>query len=403
MRQATTPALRLRSQGQSVWIDELSRDMIESGQLAALRDEGVSGVTDNPTTFDRAISKSDAYDQDIRTLGRGLGPPEIAWELLLEDVRRGADVLRPAYDESAGTDGFVSIEVSPDLAYDTVRTIEAARELWRRCDRPNVMIKVPGTEAGLPAISRLVAEGVNVNVTLVFSVPRHVEVMDAFMTGLEVRHAGAGDLERVASVVSFFVSRIDAKVDGLLRERSEQGGEEPTGSALLGAAGIASCRLAHGEWRRAFSSPRWERLRQAGARPQLCLWASTSVKDPAYRPTMYVEALSGPDTVVTMPLKTYGRLHEADLDHPRLEGHAGVAAETHARLAALGIDIRQVTGELESEGVEAFGRSFSHAVRSIGEKIDARGWSPVDAASDDSFPASDPPSPSGGGPQEDRA
>jgi transaldolase len=391
--QQATPIGQLQDVGQSVWIDDLTRDMLEEGELQRLVDAGITGVTANPTTFDKAVNSSHRYDADIERLDGRLTPREIVWELLVMDVRAAADVLRPVYDRTDGTDGFVSIEVSPELAYDTHGTIESARDLWARVDRPNIFIKVPATEPGLQAIETLTAEGINVNVTLTFSLHRYRQVADAFFSGLEARHAAGRPIDRVTSVASFFVSRVDAKADPLLRAREEQAGEQDAELArsLRGTIAIANAKRAYHEFRMLHGTTRWEHLRRKGAQPQRCLWASTSVKDPSYPPTMYVEALAGPDTVDTVPPGVLPELASADLSEPRLMQDAeGTVARLEA-LDRLGIDLNQITQELETEGVDAFSKSYQHLVGELARRVSTAGEEEIDRDSEDSFPASDAP------------
>jgi transaldolase len=389
-----TAVEQLRALGQSVWIDDLTRGMITGGQLAALRDQGVTGITANPTTFDRAVTGSDLYDSHIRRLAVNHGVAGILWELQVEDVRRAADLFRPDYERTAGADGYVSIEVPPDIAYDTERTVAKARELWRRCGRPNVMIKIPATEPGLPAIRRMLAEGVNVNVTLTFSVGRYAEVVESFLAGLEQRLDAGLPVDHLASVASFFVSRVDTKVDGVIRRRLEEAhgpAERDVLESLLGKIGIANSKLAYQRFRQFHSGPRWETLAVSGARAQRCLWASTSVKDPAYPATMYVEALAGPETVDTMPVETFQGLADARIEGNGLERDVELAHDQIKRLAVAGIDLDRVTDELETEGVRAFEDSYLDLLTKIDEKVSSRGWNRVHSASEGSFPASDAP------------
>jgi transaldolase len=390
--QEAAPIGQLQAVGQSVWIDDLTRDMLEEGELQRLVDLGMTGVTANPTTFDKAVNGSHRYDRDIESLDGRLTPMQIVWELLVRDVRAAADVLRPVYDRTDGTDGFVSIEVSPELAYDTHGTIESARSLWTRVDRPNIFVKVPATEPGLQAIETLTAEGINVNVTLTFSLHRYRQVVDAYFNGLEARHAAGQPIDGVASVASFFVSRVDAKVDPLLRAREEQGGADADAArSLRGTIAIANAKRAYQEFRMLHGTTRWEHLRRKGAQPQRCLWASTSVKDPSYPATMYVEALAGPDTVDTVPPNLVPELADADLSEPRLMQDAeGVVAKLEA-LARLGIDLDQVTLELETEGVQAFSKSYQHLVGALSERVSTVAEEEIDRDSEDSFPASDAP------------
>jgi transaldolase len=357
--------------GQSVWLDYIDRQMLESGELARLRDLGVTGVTANPTIFEKAVTASDVYDKAMRDLlGAGRTPEEVVWDLLIEDVRAAADVLRAVYDEQAGDDGFVSIEVSPDIAGDTERTVAAARELHARCDRPNVMVKIPATPAGVPAIRRMIAEGANINVTLIFSVARYADVVDAFLSGLEDYAAAGGNLSHVASVASFFVSRVDTKVDQALAsaiENTGPGAQREKLERLRGKAGIANSKMAYQRFQELHSGPRWDSLVKGGARVQRCLWASTSTKDPRYPDTMYVEELIGPATVDTMPQSTL----EALLDHGRvartLDRGLDEATRQLAELAAAGIDLGRVTAELEVEGVANFAKSYRHLIEVMTE------------------------------------
>jgi transaldolase len=285
---------QLHDAGVSIWLDTLSRELLDSGGFAELvADCAVTGATSNPTIFAKAITGSDAYDDQLRAaVASGVhDPQELFFELALDDVRDAADVLRPAYDASDGRDGFVSFECTPDLADDTAATIEQALELWNRLARPNVMIKVPATEAGIPAIEELTARGVNVNVTLLFSVARYEQVIDAYMAGLQRRVTDGQPVDAIASVASFFVSRVDTKADALL----------PPDSPLRGRLAIANAHRAYGRYRERFADERWEALAAAGARPQRPLWASTGTKDPTYSDVLYVEELIAADVVNTMP------------------------------------------------------------------------------------------------------
>jgi transaldolase len=359
----------LHDAGVSIWLDTLSRDLLDSGHFAWLvRNREVTGATSNPTIFAKAIAGSDRYDDQLRAaVASGIRHPrEVFFELALDDVRRAADLLRPAYDESDGRDGFVSFECTPDLADDSDATVEQALDLWGRLARPNVMIKVPATEAGLPAIEELTARGVNVNVTLLFSVARYEQVIDAYMRGLERRHSASEPLEVVASVASFFVSRVDAKVDRLL----------PGDSDLRGRVAIANARLAYARYLDRFSGDlvddRWSALQAAGARAQRPLWASTGTKDPAFSDVLYVEGLVTPGAVNTMPEAT---LH-AFADHGKL-AHvhpvAGAANGNLRRAQQAGIDLDAITGELEREGVDAFCDSYRELLDRIAVKIGSSG------------------------------
>ncbi len=351
---------QLQDAGVSIWLDTLSRELLDSGAFAALiADSAVTGATSNPTIFAKAITGSDRYDDQLRAaFAAGVrDPQELFFELALEDVRRAADLLRPAYDASAGGDGFVSFECTPDLADDTAATVEQAVELWGRLARPNVMIKVPATEAGVPAIEELTARGINVNVTLLFSVARYEQVIDAYLTGLERRvHAGES-IAAMASVASFFVSRVDAKADAMLPRD------------LRGCVAIANARLAYARYRERFSDPRWLALADAGGRPQRPLWASTATKDPAYSDVLYVEELIAPGVINTMPEATL----RAFADH----GDAGRAfdpsspspVETLRRAAQARLDLTAVTTELEHEGVRSFCDSYRDLLTCIETKL----------------------------------
>ena len=358
----------LRRLGQSVWLDQIDREMIRSGRLASYRDLGVSGITANPTIFARALQASDAYTDDIaRRFDQGQDAEAIVWDLLIEDVQAAADVFRPVFDRERGNDGFVSIEVSPEIAGDTEKTIAAAHDLRRRCDRPNVMVKIPATPAGLPAIEAMTAAGANINVTLIFAVERYVKVVDAFLNGLERLRVGGGDVSRVRSVASFFVSRVDTKVDERLsRKITEAGGERKFElQSLLGKAAIANSKLAYEIFTQLHSGQRWDRLRASGASVQRCLWASTSTKNPSYSDTMYVDELIGPATVNTMPVSTL----EAFLDHgrvsPTLQHDVEGARRLLDELAARGIDLAAITQELEDEGVAGFAKSFRESIQQL--------------------------------------
>jgi transaldolase len=356
----------LREAGVSIWLDTLSRELLDSGEFARLiADYAVTGATSNPTIFAKAITGSDLYDDQLRAaVDSGLRTPqELFFELALDDVRRAADLLRPTYDESGGRDGFVSFECTPDLADDSRATIEQALELWERLARPNVMIKVPATEAGVAAIEELTAGGVNVNVTLLFSVARYEQVIDAYVRGLERRLATGEPLDSIASVASFFVSRVDGKVDPLL----------PGDSGLRGRVAIANARLAYARYLDRFSEhpcladDRWLALREAGARPQRPLWASTGSKNPAYSDVLYVERLIAPAAINTMPEATL----RAFADHGEVEHAlpiAGAARATLGRARDAGIDLEAVTSELEREGVRSFCDSYHELLGCIRAK-----------------------------------
>ena len=357
----------LRDAGVSIWLDTLSRELLDSGDFSRLiADFAVTGATSNPTIFAKAISDSDHYDEQLRrALATGVRHPQrLFFELALQDIRHAADLLRPVYDDSGGRDGFVSFECTPDLADDTHATVEQALELWAGIDRPNAMIKVPATEAGVRAIEELTARGVNVNVTLLFSVARYEQVIDAYASGLERRLAAGEPVHAIASVASFFVSRIDAKVDPLL----------PAGSRLRGRVAIANARRAYSRYLDRFSEDpcladdRWRSLRDAGARPQRPLWASTGTKNPAYSDVLYVDRLITPDAVNTMPEATLRAFADhGDVDHAL--SIAGAANATLRRARAAGIDLDAVTAELEREGIRSFCDSYRELLACIEAKL----------------------------------
>jgi transaldolase len=356
---------QLHDAGVSIWLDTLSRELLDSGRFAALAaDCAVTGATSNPTIFAKAITGSEAYDGQLRAaVASGVrDPQELFFELALDDVRDAADVLRPAYDASDGRDGFVSFECTPDLADDTAGTIAQALELWNRLARANVMIKVPATEAGIPAIEELTARGVNVNITLLFSVARYEQVIDAYIAGLERRIGDGLTVDTIASVASFFVSRIDAKADALLPEHSE----------LRGRVAIANAQRAYARYRERFDDERWLVVQRSGGRPQRPLWASTGTKDPSYSDVLYVERLIAPNVINTMPEATL----RAFADHgqaSRVLSESTAAAEAVLRDAERGgVDLAAITAQLEREGVQAFCASYQELLDSIKTKTDAR-------------------------------
>ncbi len=366
------PLQQLAALGQSVWLDYIHRDLFASGQLRRLiEDDALSGMTSNPAIFEKAIGEGHAYDGQIDQLaraGRGVNESEAA--LSQDDVRSAADVLRAVYDRTHGGDGYVSLEVNPHLARDTAGTIAEGRRLWSALARPNAYIKVPGTVEGLGAIRQLISEGINVNVTLLFGLPRYDEVMDAYLSGLEQRLAAGGSLATVSSVASFFVSRIDALVDPML----EQHVTGPHGAAAVAARGevaIACARLAYEMHRHRFAQERFRHLAERGARVQRVLWASTSTKNPNYSDVKYVEALLGANTINTMPLETL----EAYRDHgqPQLRLGHGLddARRLFERLPELGVDIDAVTRRLEQEGIEKFNQPFDKLMQRVGERVAA--------------------------------
>ena len=362
MRGKPTAIKELHGQGQSLWLDNIRRQLITSGELARLRDEGITGVTSNPTIFEKAVSGSTDYDEAMVQLVREKKKPEdMLWDLMIEDVQAAADVFRPVYDRTKGKDGFVSIEVGPTIANSTKQTIKFAQYLHDRCRRPNVMVKIPATAEGLPAIEDQISKGNNINITLIFAVERYDEVVEAYLSGLEKLHKNGGDLSKVASVASFFVSRVDTKVDKQLAEKVNASGDprqKESMERLYGKAAIANSKVAYEHFKELFAGPRWEKLRKAGARTQRPLWASTSTKDPRYPDTYYVEELIGPDTVDTIPPATLAAFREHGEVRRSLDENVELAQRQLKQLAEMGIDLRQVTHELEVEGVEAFTKSF---------------------------------------------
>ena len=358
---------RLYEQGQSVWCDNLSRKMIDSGELARLIDQGVEGITSNPTIFMKAITGGDDYDDLLHAVSDEIPDVVTTYErLVLPDIADAADLLRPVYDRTDGIDGYVSLEVNPKLAYDTRATITEARRLFVELDRPNVLIKVPATVQGIPAIETLIGEGINVNVTLIFSVAMYRQVMRAYIEGLKRYDKAGGKLTRVASVASFFVSRVDTLIDKLLDEKRKAGAKV---EGLPGLAAVANAKLAYARFEEVFNrAGEFGPLMAKGARVQRPLWASTSTKNPAYPDTKYVDELVGPNTVNTMPPETLS----AALDHGRtevtidrdLEG----ARAALARLAEVGIDLKAVTDQLTVEGVAAFAKSFDELLANLTAK-----------------------------------
>jgi transaldolase / glucose-6-phosphate isomerase len=364
-----SPLAALRGLGQSIWLDFIRRNMITGGELARLVErDGVAGVTSNPTIFEKAITGSDDYDAQIQEILRPSPdlPARALYErLVVKDIQDVADILRGVHDRTDGDDGYVSLEVSPGVAHDTQATIAEARHLWDAVGRPNLMIKVPGTAAGVPAVRALIAEGVNVNITLLFGQKMYEAVAWAYIEGLEARRArpdAAGRAGRMASVASFFVSRIDTKVDALLEEKlkTARGPDRTRLEGLLGKVAVANARVAYQIYKGIVSSARWQALAagERGARPQRLLWASTSVKDPRYRDVMYVEELIGPDTIDTVPVETLSAFRDHGRVRPSLEADLDGARRTLAELEDVGISLQKVTDELVEEGVRKFQEPF---------------------------------------------
>ena len=365
------PLLKLESLGQSVWIDFIRRQTITSGELKHLiKEDGVSGVTSNPSIFEKAIGESHDYDDSIQSLSlAGKSADEIYQQLTVEDIQMVADQLHRTYESTDGRDGFVSLEVSPVLAHDTSRTIEEARQLWSLVDRANTMIKVPGTPEGLLAIQQLTAEGVNVNITLLFGLPRYREVVDAYLGGLERLVTTRKSLDGVASVASFFLSRIDTLVDPILEKMMTMGAlEAEVARRLHGQVAIASAKEAYQIYKEMFGSDRFRRLQDRGARTQKLLWASTSTKNPAYPDTQYIEPLIGADTINTIPIETLNAYRDHGNPRMTLEENLDQASQILRELPRLGIDLDQITQELEDQGVKKFQAAFDRLMVSLHEK-----------------------------------
>lgn len=365
------PLQRLQDFGQSIWYDNIERNMLHSGELSRLiKEDGLRGLTSNPTIFENAISGSNDYDH---SLGKWLDATtdhdsrNLFFNLAIEDIQMAADLLKPVYDSTNARDGYVSLEVSPDLAYHTEATITEAARLHNRVDRPNLMIKVPATKQGIVAFEKLIIMGINVNATLLFSLDRYKEVVEAYLAGLQARLRKGLAVDTIASVASFFVSRVDSAVDNLLEKAAAS---DISAAKLQGRIAVANAKLAYAWYQRAFNSSQFEPIRQAGAATQRLLWASTGTKNPAYNDVMYVDALIGPETVNTMPPATY----TAYKDHgqPCMSLTQGVkdAEQQITMLKTLGIDLQTITTRLEEEGVQSFAKSFSNLLNAISIKTE---------------------------------
>lgn len=355
--------------GQSVWLDYISRNLIESGELQSLIDAGLRGVTSNPTIFEKAISGSRDYDQRIKTLAqKGYSAEEIYTDLTVSDIQHAADLFLPVYEKTSCLDGYISLEVNPTLAHDSESTIEEAIRLWKLVDRPNLMVKIPATLAGLPAIQHTLAMGININVTLIFSTSRYLQVLEVYRQGIEERIRKGLPVSQVASVASFFVSRLDTKVDKLLANMAANSTDNPLINALPGKAAVANSIIAYQEFKRITQTREFIDLVKQGAQLQRPLWASTSTKNPSYSDILYVQELIGRQTVNTMPRETL----EAFLNHgePRIsiDGQFDSAHQSIESLANLGISLPSITQELEEEGVSSFVKSFVSLLQSIDEK-----------------------------------
>ena len=368
------PLIELESFGQSIWMDFLRRSAIDSGELKQLIDQdGVSGVTSNPSIFEKAIAGSHDYDEAVLTLARqGKSVQEIYEALTVEDIQRTADLFRPVYDRLDGKDGFVSLEVSPTLAGDTAGSIQEAYRLWKKVGRPNLMIKIPATEAGLPAIRQLIGEGINVNITLLFGLPSYRQVVDAYLAGLETLAAQGKPLDRSASVASFFLSRIDTLADPILKKiRLDGGPRAELVAGLYGELAIASAKVAYQIYQEIFAQDRFKKLAQKGARTQRLLWASTSTKNPEFSDVKYVEPLIGRDTINTLPLETIHLYRDHGSPALSLEDNVEQAYQKLDQLGLAGLDMNFLTKQLEDEGVEKFEKAFETLMSVLGEKREA--------------------------------
>ncbi len=364
-----SPLHSLSALGQSVWIDFLSREAIRGGHLQQLIDQdAVVGATSNPTIFEKAMSSGNAYDEQLRELGSD-DPKQAFWALAEQDIREACDLFRPIWDQGLGRDGYVSLEVDPRLAYDSLATFREAIRIHEAVDRPNLLVKIPATKPGLAAIEDVIARGRSINVTLIFSLARYAEVAESYVRGIERLVAEGGDPNKVASVASFFVSRIDTEADRRLDELNPTRAGGASVNDLKGRLAVANAKLAYRHYQQVFRGPRWEYLAGKGATPQRVLWASTSTKSPHYRDTLYVEDLIGPDTVNTMPEETIRAFQDHGSPRSSLQDGLADAQAVFDRLAAAGVDYDDVTATLEREGVEKFEGSFHELVGSLGAKL----------------------------------
>ncbi len=348
--------------GQSIWLDFFDRQLMNSGKLQKMIDEDdLCGITSNPSIFEKAVTSSSDYDADIKKLsGEDKSNEEIFFGFAAKDISRATDILKPVYDEAKGTDGFVSLEVSPHLANDTEGTIKQARELWKSVNSKNVMIKIPGTKEGLPAIRKCISEGININVTLLFGIPRYLEVTEAYISGLEDRLKNNQPIDHVASVASFFLSRIDVMLDPVLKDKKLDN--------LVGEVAIASAKVAYENFKQVFFGDRFRNLEKSGAKKQKVLWASTSTKDPSFSDVKYVEALIGPDTINTLPMETIDAFRDHGKVQDHLENNLIKARKVLEQLKENDIDIDEVTQKLEEEGVEKFNKAYDSLLKAIESK-----------------------------------
>jgi transaldolase len=372
------PLELLLAEGQSIWYDFISREFIASGDMKELVDRGLRGMTSNPTIFEKAVATGNSYDRQISEEGSGRSTAELATLLFVTDIGNACDVMRPVYDGANGKDGFISIEVSPKLARNSEQTLAEARSLWSTIGRPNLMVKIPATDEGIPAIRRCISEGININITLMFSLEQYRAVAEAYISGLEDRLAAGGDISSVNSVASVFVSRIDSMIDGKLAAIGT-----PEASALAGRAGLANSKLVYQEFKRYFSGERWERLAAQGANVQRPLWASTSTKNPSYPDLLYVDNLIGPYTINTVPPETLEAIFDHAQIRPTIEEGVDEARKTLEDLTAAGIDLDAVMTKLIEEGVEKFEKSFDALFEKLEEKrraLSAEGAAPASIA-----------------------
>jgi transaldolase len=361
---------KLNNYGQSLWLDYIRRDIVRNGRLKNLIEQyGIRGVTSNPAIFDKAIEGSNDYDDDINQLIRqGKTAREIYEILTVQDIQEAADVFRTLFNSSQGRDGFVSLEVSPHLARKTEETIREARKLWRTVNRPNILIKIPATNEGIPAIRQCISEGININITLIFGLPTYMKVANAYIEGMELRLGQGRSVNQVASVASFFLSRIDVLVDTLLEKAIEQGNHPEIAQLLHGQTAVSCAKVAYQMYKEIFASSRFKKLAKREVRPQRLLWASTSNKNPSYSDIKYVEPLIGSETINTMPMETI----EAYLDHgdptPRLEEDVAQANHLLARLSDVGIKMDDIAAQLEAEGIEKFNKPYDSLIDRLKEK-----------------------------------
>jgi transaldolase len=367
---------RLHDAGVSIWLDFIEREILRNGDLARrIREDAITGMTSNPTIFEKALAEGNAYDDQIRTAPGDFTAVELFELVSTTDVRDACDLFRGVYDKEHGKDGFVSIEVSPSAAHDLLGTISEATRLWSTVDRPNVFVKVPGTEEGAEATRRLIASGVNINITLLFSLEAYRRVIEAYIAGLEERVAAGKDITSIASVASFFVSRVDTEVDKRLDalQKSASPDQRKPIDALRGKAAIANAKLAYRIFQKEFSSPRWKKLEAKGASVQRVLWASTSTKNPAYRDVMYVEELIGPHTVNTMPPQTVDAFRDHGVVQRTVDTKVDAAEHVIADLAKLGVSIEEVTAKLLADGLASFQKSYDTLIAGLAKKTKALG------------------------------